>query len=67
MPLRKLKEGEIAIFGPARISKCGEYWQFQMWLERKGKYACKSLRPRSENTVIEHAKQMYFEIFANKQ
>ena len=56
MPLRKLKEGEIAIFGPARISKCREYWQFQMWLEREGKYARKSLRPRSENTGIELAK-----------
>ena len=66
MPLRKLKEGKIAIFGPARISKCREYWQFQMWLEREGKYARKSLRPRSENTAIERAKQMYFEIFANE-
>ena len=67
MPLRKLKEGEIAIFGPTRISKCGEYWQFQMWLEREGKYARKSLRPRSESTAIERAKQMYFEIFTNEQ
>ena len=57
----------MAIFGPARINKCREYWQFQIWLERKGKYARKSLRPRIENTVIERAKQMYFEIFANEQ
>ena len=43
------------------------YWQFRMWLERESKYVRKSLRTRSENTAIERAKQMYFEIFANQQ
>jgi hypothetical protein len=61
MALKKhiFKEGEIAIYDDALISKRGDYWQMRMWLQQEGKYARFSLRTRNESTAIDKAKQHY--------
>lgn len=66
MALKKhtFKEGEIAIYDDALISKRGDYWQMRMWLQEEGKYARFSLRTRNESTAIDKAKQHYHEIKA---
>lgn len=66
MALKKqtFKDGEIAIYDEALISKRGNYWYFRMWLQKEGTYARRSLRTRSESTAIEKAKQCYIEIKA---
>ncbi|MYN11389.1 tyrosine-type recombinase/integrase [Pseudoduganella aquatica] len=64
---KTFKPDEIAIFDEAIIHKRNEIWQFQMWLEKEGKYAHESLRTRNRDTAIDKAKKLYIEIKAQEQ
>ncbi|WP_229418304.1 site-specific integrase [Massilia sp. Root351] len=57
---------EVAIFDEAIIHKRGEIWQFQMWLEKEGKYARESLKTRNQSTAIDKAKNRFHEIMADQ-
>jgi hypothetical protein len=60
------KLDEVAIFDEAIIHKRGEIWQFQMWLEKEGKYARESLKTRNQSTAIDKAKNRFHEIMADQ-
>jgi integrase len=60
------KENEIAVYDEAFIHKRGDIWQFQMWLEKEGKYARESLRTRNQATAIDKAKHRFHEIMADQ-